>query len=215
MPPDPDKAAAVAQYVGTPGRRALAGVLDSAPAPPSKERVKENDPLTDTAPYEVLDTFEDIEIRRYPPLILATVSGQGDDSQFGRLFRYIAGNNRTNHKIAMTTPVITSERVAMTAPVISDGVSMSFVIPQKYTPDTVPDPLDEQVRIETVPERKVAVVRFKGYARKETVEKKTELLLREVQKANLTTVGQAFLMRYNAPFTPGFMRRNEVGIEVR
>ena len=171
--------------------------------------------MTDTVSYEVLDTFEDIEIRRYPPLILATVSGQGDASQFRHLFRYITGNNRINHKIAMTTPVMTSERVAMTAPVISHGVSMSFVIPQKYTPDTVPEPLDERVRIETVPERKVAVVRFKGYARQMTVEKKTELLLRVVKKANLAPLGEAFLMRYNAPFTPGFMRRNEVGIEVR
>jgi len=172
--------------------------------------------LTDTAPYEVLDRFEDIEIRRYPPLILATVSGQGDDSKFGHLFRYISGNNRTNHKIAMTTPVInTAERVAMTAPVISDGASMSFVIPQKYTPDTVPEPLDEQVRIEAVPERKVAVLRFGGYGREKTVEKKTELLLRELKKANLAPLGKPFLMRYNAPFTPGFMRRNEVAIEVR
>jgi hypothetical protein len=180
----------------------------------STEREKESELVTDTTPYEVLDAFEDIEIRRYPPLILATVSGQGDDSAFGHLFRYIAGNNRTNHKIAMTTPVITSERVAMTAPVISDGASMSFVMPPNYTPDTVPEPLDERVRIETVPARKVAVVRFKGYAREKTVEKKTELLLRQVKKANLPTLGAAFLMRYNAPFTPGFMRRNEVGIEI-
>jgi hypothetical protein len=170
--------------------------------------------MTDSAPYEVLQQFEDIEIRRYPKLILATVVGEGSDSEFGYLFRYISGNNKTNRKIAMTTPVITSERVDMTAPVISDGESMSFVMPQQYTLDTVPEPLDGQVRIQEVPARKVAVIRFKGYAREQTVDEETELLLGEVKKANLETLGRPFLMRYNAPFTPGFMRRNEVGIEV-
>ena len=171
--------------------------------------------MTDTAPYEVLLKFEQMEVRRYPKLILATVSGPADDSEFGHLFNYITGNNRTSHKIAMTTPVITSERVDMTAPVISDSESMSFVMPQKYTMETVPEPMDAHVRIREVPARKVAVVRFKGYTREKTVEEETELLLCELKKANIETLGRPFLMRYNSPFTPGFMRRNEVGIEVK
>jgi hypothetical protein len=171
--------------------------------------------MTDTAPYEVLEKFEEIEIRRYPPLILATVTGPGGDSEFGHLFNYITGNNRTNHKIAMTAPVITSERVDMTAPVLSDKESMSFVMPRNYTMDTIPEPLDPRVRIQQLPGRKVAAVRFKGYTRERTVEEETALLLCEVGKAGLAPVGKPFLMRYNSPFTPGFMRRNEVGIEVK
>jgi hypothetical protein len=149
---------------------------------------------------------------------VATVSGPGGDSEFGHLFNYITGNNRAKHKIAMTapvitsekvemtTPVITSERVDMTAPVISDRETMSFVLPQKYTMETIPEPLDPRVRIQQLPARKVAAVRF---------EEETELLLCEIGKAGLSTVGKPFLMRYNSPFTPGFMRRNEVGVEIR
>jgi hypothetical protein len=171
--------------------------------------------MVDTAPYEVLQKFEDIEVRKYPALIVATVSGPRGDSEFRHLFSYITGNNRTNHKIAMTAPVITSERVDMTAPVISDSETMSFVMPKDYTMDTIPEPLDPQVRIRELPARKVATVRFKGRAGERSVEQETELLLCEAKKAGLTTVGDPFLMRYNSPFTPGFLRRNEVGIEVR
>jgi len=183
--------------------------------------------MVDTAPYEVLQKFEDIEIRQYPALIVATVSGAGGDEGFGHLFNYITGNNRTNHKIAMTapvitservemtTPVMTSERVDMTAPVLSDSESMSFVMPRKYTMETIPEPLDPRVRIQELPARKVATVRFKGHAREKTVGEETELLLCEVKKAGLSIIGRPFLMRYNSPFTPGFMRRNEVGIEIR
>jgi effector-binding domain-containing protein len=171
--------------------------------------------MTDTAPYEVLEKFEEIEIRRYPPLVVATVTGPGGDSEFGHLFNYITGNNRTKLKIAMTAPVITSERVDMTAPVISDKETMSFVMPQKYTMETLPEPIDPRVRIQQLPERKVAAVRFKGHAGERTVEGETELLLCEIGKAGLTAIGKPFLMRYNSPFTPGFMRRNEVGIEIR
>lgn len=182
--------------------------------------------MVDTAPYEVLQKFEDIEIRKYPALIVATVSGPGGDSEFRHLFSYITGNNRTNHTIAMTapvitseriemtTPVITSERVDMTAPVISDRETMSFVMPQKYTMETIPEPADPRVRIQELPARKVATVRFKGRAGERSVEEETDLLLCETKKAGLTTVGKPFLMRYNSPFTPGFLRRNEVGIEV-
>jgi effector-binding domain-containing protein len=114
----------------------------------------------------------------------------------------------------MTAPVITSERVDMTAPVLSDKETMSFVMPKDYTMDTIPEPLDPRVRIQVIPARKVASVRFKGRAGESSVEEETELLLCEAKKAGLTTVGKPFLMRYNSPFTPGFMRRNEVGIEV-
>jgi len=170
--------------------------------------------MTDTAPYQVERTVDTVEIRRYPALIVATVDGPGGDSGFMHLFGYITGNNRTNHRIAMTTPVISSEKVDMTAPVISDQESMSFVMPQKYTLETVPEPLDPRVRVERIPERRVAVICFKGRAGPKSVEEETAMLLCEVGKAGLSPAGKPFLMRYNSPFTPGFLRRNEVGIEV-
>jgi len=170
--------------------------------------------MVDSAPYEVEACSEEIEVRRYPELVLATVDGQDDNSMFGVLFDYIAGENRARRKIDMTAPVITSEKIPMTAPVISAGGMMSFVMPAGLAPESVPEPLDARVRIERIPARRVAVVRFKGRAGEKTVEEETALLLCEAGKAGLSPVGKPFLMRYNSPFTPGFLRRNEVGIEV-
>jgi hypothetical protein len=81
-------------------------------------------------------------------------------------------------------------------------------------PDQIPDPTDERVRIETVPAREIAVIRFSGHARRGDVEVATARLSAVLRGAGIPTRGAPFLMRYNAPMTPGFLRRNEVGIEI-
>lgn len=182
--------------------------------------------MTETTPYEVTGTAGEAELRRYPPMVLATVRDAGDDRGFGLLFKYISGSNRARNTIPMTAPVITSERIPMTAPVItsssipmtspviSGAGTMSFVMPAGRTPDQVPEPTDDRVRIETVPAREVAVIRFSGHAQRQDVEAVAARLHEELGKAGIATRGAPFLMRYNAPYTPGVLRRNEVGIEI-
>ena len=171
--------------------------------------------MVESAPYEVLSTIDGVEVRAYPRLVIATVDGGGDDdSAFGHLFRYITGANRGSRRIAMTAPVITPERIEMTAPVINRGRAMSFVMPAGYTAETIPEPTDPLVRIEELPARRMAVVRFKGRAKERDVEAAREMLLAVLDKHSMRAVGAPVLMRYNSPFTPGFMRRNEVGIQV-
>jgi hypothetical protein len=171
--------------------------------------------MVETPSYEVIEQMDGIEIRLYPRLILATVMGDGGGTPFRRLFQYISGNNSGSSKISMTAPVLTPERIEMTAPVISEGYSMSFVVPSKYTMETVPTPNDESIRIQEVPERKLAVIRFRGWAREKSVEKEKARLISVLQRNGIETLGEPFLMRYNSPWTPGFMRRNEIGIEIK
>jgi hypothetical protein len=170
--------------------------------------------MVETPSYEVVGRIDEVEMRLYPKLILATVSGDDGSAPFRILFDYISGNNSGGSKISMTAPVITPERIDMTAPVISGGGSMSFVVPSKYTVESVPVPNDGRVRIHEVPERKLAVMRFRGWAREKSVEKQRARLLSVLQRNGVETVGAPFLMRYNSPWTPGFMRRNEIGIEI-
>lgn len=171
--------------------------------------------MTETIPYENTETAGEVEFRRYPPIVLATVQDEGDDRGFRILFAYITGSNRTRSTIPMTAPVITSETIPMTAPVISGQGSMSFVMPAGRPREQVPDPLDSRVSITTVPARDLAVIRFSGHAGAEDVEAVTSRLMDELKKAGITTEGAPFLMRYNQPLTPGFLRRNEVGVEIR
>ncbi len=168
--------------------------------------------MVETAKYTVLRGDGEYEIRRYPSMLVATV---GDaPSRFSVLFKYISGANRSRSKIAMTSPVITSTEIAMTSPVFSDSGSMSFMVPSEYDAETVPEPTDERVTINAVPERVVATVRFRGFAWKESVKKQTERLQSWLEVEGITTRGAPFLLQYNPPFVPGFLRRNEVGVEI-
>jgi len=168
--------------------------------------------MVEEAKYEVLREINKVEIRRYSSLVIARVDGYGD-SGFNILFNFITGNNRQKSKIAMTAPVV-SEQIAMTAPVLSEYDSIGFVLPEGLTLETTPEPLDDRVKIVEIPERDVAALRFSGRWSNSIFKKKSKEMLEELTKAEIETVGQVFTMRYNGPFTPWFMRRNEVAVEV-
>ena len=162
--------------------------------------------------YEVLQKIGKIEIRCYPKLVIAKVDGYGDGG-FNILFRFITGNNQQKSDIAMTAPVV-SEQIAMTAPVISDTGSIAFIMPEGLTLDTTPKPLDNRVNIVEIPERVIAALRFSGRWSTSTFTKKSRELLIEIKDAGLKVAGQVFSMRYNGPYTPWFLRRNEVAVAV-
>jgi hypothetical protein len=145
-------------------------------------------------------------------MVIARVDGYGDGG-FNLLFSFITGNNRQKSKIAMTAPVV-SEQKAMTAPVLSQSDSIAFVMPEGLTLETTPEPLDERVKIVEIPERVVAALQFSGRCSNSIFKKKSKKMIEELKKAGIETIGQVFTMRYNGPFSPWFMRRNEVAKEV-
>jgi hypothetical protein len=183
--------------------------------------------------YETVSTENDIEIRHYAPHIAATASTDGNHTSVQRgLFRalagYIFGKNTSQEEIAMTAPVVMnpdnnaeSETIEMTAPVTmtpseNNRWTMAFSMPSKYTMETLPKPLDEQVVLVEVPARTVAVVRYSGSfsdveSRAETL---TALNRWLAQQPDYTAVGKPFFAGYDPPFTLPFFRRNEVLIEV-
>ena len=80
---------------------------------------------TEEAEYTVLLEEENLEVRRYEPQIIAEtiVDTEFEDAgseAFGRLFKYISGNNQSRQEIEMTAPVgqVAERReIEMTAPV--------------------------------------------------------------------------------------------------
>jgi len=170
--------------------------------------------MTGTVPYTVTRKAGPVEFRKYPAIILASVSGGSEEERFSLLYRYITGQNRTSTRIPMTAPVITGEKIPMTSPVISGEDEMSFVMPSEYTEATVPEPLDPRITLRRVPERTIAAIRFSGTAEEKTVREMTRRLLAVLEQEKITVIAPPFLMRYNSPWTPGFLRRNEVGVEV-
>ncbi len=180
------------------------------------------------AEYSVVKNEKEYEIRSYPSHIVAqtTVTGSYSESMnkgFTIVASYIFGANTKKQNIAMTSPVVMqeggSEKIAMTAPVVvgneKETRTISFGMPKSYTPDTLPTPTDERVKIVEVPAKQVAVIRFSGYrtdTRIETMEKK---LLDLLSKDTIEIIGKPSYAGYNAPWTPPWMTRNEVLIEIR
>lgn len=165
-------------------------------------------------PFTLVKKIGQLEIRRYPTVILAKVMNNRNDSGFGLLFQYISGENKKQQKIAMTAPVITSERIPMTAPVVTGKNYIAFVLPASYTKGTAPQPTNPAVTIEVEPEKDMAVLRFGGRTTPTRVKKFTQTLQTTLQTQEINSRGEPVLMRYNSPFTPGFLRRNEIAVEI-
>lgn len=178
------------------------------------------------ARYTVIERHGNIEIRDYPPMIVAQVEVPGDRQEaISRGFRmiadYIFGNNVSTEKVEMTAPVIQqkSEKIAMTAPVtqIADGKSwfVRFVMPQKYTLKTLPKPNNEAVKLIEVPGGRYAVIRFSGLGSKQNLERYTVELESFISKNHLRPIAQPTYAFFNPPWTLPFLRRNEIMIEVQ
>ncbi|MEZ5561745.1 MAG: heme-binding protein [Gammaproteobacteria bacterium] len=178
--------------------------------------------------YTVRHTDGKIEYREYAAYLVAeTLVEDAADFEsagnegFRRLFRYISGDNRAQAKVAMTAPVsqtAESEKIAMTAPVQQTGSErgwrVAFTLPAGYTLETAPVPDDARISIIPQPPRLFAVLRYSGRWTESNYAASRDELLGLLSTAGINTRGEPQLARYNAPFVPPFMRRNEVLIEV-
>ena len=174
--------------------------------------------------YRVLEQDGSFELRAYSSYLIAETEVEAGfmnagNIAFGRLFRYISGANTAQTEIAMTAPVEQSsqgEKIAMTAPVEQakgEGVyRVGFIVPRKYNRDTVPKPTDPRVSIREVAARTVAVWRYSGRWTEENFREHEQDLRRALQSRSLNAMpgDSAIIARYDAPFMPWFMRRNEV-----
>ena len=170
--------------------------------------------MVEKVQYQLIKKIIDIEIRKYPEMILAIVEGYEGDSGFNLLFNYITGYNKKQDKIPMTAPVITPEKIPMTAPVITKNNYMAFILPSYYNKQTVPTPKNKEVKIKIQKEKTYAVLRFRGRTSNKSVQYNIEKLIHILNDNKIKMKDDPILMRYNSPFTPGFMRRNEVAIEI-
>ena len=178
------------------------------------------------AEYIVLKNERDYEVREYKARIVAqtTVEGSYDESLnkgFTIIAGYIFGGNTAQQKIAMTAPVTqqNSEKVAMTAPVLAslEGNSrvISFVMPSSYTLQTLPVPNDARVILKELPSQKIAVIGFSWFRSETRVQLMQKTLLESLTRDGVQIVGVPSYAGYNAPWTPPWMNRNEVLVEIK
>lgn len=171
--------------------------------------------------YLVVSSERAIEVRSYGPMISAqaTVQGKREDAineGFRLIAAYIFGANKPNAKIEMTAPVQQQreQTIAMTAPVTQqadgDQWTVEFIMPKRWTMETLPVPEDNRVKLVPVPGRKMIVIRFSGTAKDKLIADKTAELRAYANEKKLEVVGEPVFAYYNPPWTLPFLRRNEV-----
>jgi hypothetical protein len=190
--------------------------------------------MTEQQPYELFQRFAHFELRRYPAHVVAEIQvnatfDRAGNAAFRHLFNYISGSNTARQKLAMTAPVIQelgpSQKLAMTAPVLQSGplpgsedpadFVVAFVLPAGLTAETAPVPADSQVKIRTVPGSLAAVLQFSGSGSEAAFERRNTGLQAALVLAGLTPVGPPRFARFDPPFKPWFLRRNEVVQDVQ
>jgi effector-binding domain-containing protein len=185
---------------GIGGAAALAAVLWG----PIASRVER-------ARYKTLRRDRDIEIRDYTPMIVAEVEVSGDrETAIQRGFRtladYIFGNNTAMRVIAMTAPVTQQGDV--------ENWQVRFVMPARYTTDTLPKPIDPEVTLKHLEAKRFAAIRFSGSARDAGLRRHAERLESFIRDNGLRALSSPAFAFYNPPWTLPFLRRNEVMIEI-
>ncbi|KAL2636339.1 hypothetical protein R1flu_007818 [Riccia fluitans] len=199
--------------------------------------------MVETPKYTVVEKGTDYEVREYSSWVVAETAYDpskvkgGRDGGFMFLASFIGAfgkaenskpgeeGNGGSEKIAMTAPVITSEssgeKIAMTAPVITKEnesvgklTTMQFVLPSSYTIENVPKPTDSRVIVKEMPGRMLGVITFSGSATDSLTKQKLGILESALKGAGYKITGDHMLARYNDPFTPWFLRTNEVMVPV-
>jgi hypothetical protein len=181
--------------------------------------------MTEEQKYTVERKFPKFEVRRYEACVFADVTVTGDfesagNKGFGPLIGYISGNNKTNSKIAMTAPVVQEpvSKIAMTSPVLQQSSDqeniISFVMPAGITLDALPIPSSSKVSLREVPEQLMAVSRFSGRWTVATYLKHVAELDSNIAVSGFKPNGSPRFARFDPPWTPWFMRRNEIQIPI-
>jgi hypothetical protein len=176
--------------------------------------------------FTVLESKGDFELRKYPSFIVAETYVEGNFEEVGsegfrRLADYIGGKNKKRSSISMTAPVSQtseSEKIAMTAPVSQKQEGnrwrITFVMPSKYSLENLPEPDDDRIKITKEQPKIVAVIRYSGtWGKKRYTDHETKLT-EWIAEKGWKTVGEPLWARYDPPFMPWFLRRNEIMIPV-
>ncbi len=189
---------------------------------PSSPAVAYEEPV-----YEILAEADGYEVRRYAPYVVAELVVEGSFEKAGnRAFRplaaFISGDNTAAAEIAMTAPVTQrggGEKIEMTAPVTQSGTdegayAIRFVMPARYTLDTVPRPTDARIRLREEPGKVVAVHRYSGTWSEERYRERLARLRDAVARDGLEAAGEPVWSRFDSPFRLWFLRRNEIWLPV-
>ena len=164
----------------------------------------------ESAPYKVVRSDGKFELRDYPALTVVETpmaNPDGSDGSFTRLFRFITGANEGKQKIAMTTPVFMSGSAT--------NLRMAFVLPAKLPTAGVPKPADGALTVRELPAGRFAVLRFSGGRNTQNEAETLARLKSWLEQERLAALSGPVYGYFDPPWTPAFLRRNEVMLRTK
>ncbi len=176
--------------------------------------------------FVLLQEHESIQVRRYKPMVVAEIAMKGSREAaikdgFRVLADYIFGHNLPNETLDMTAPVTQQKTIDMMAPVTQqktegkDIWAIRFVMPETYTLETLPKPVDCRIKLLEIPSKQYIVIRFPGFAIENNISHHLKKLEAYVHKAKVKTQDAPLFAFYNPPWTLPFLRRNEIMLEIQ
>jgi len=167
---------------------------------------------SEEANYHVIEKFNNIEIREYDSMILASLEIEGDRSVainngFKILIKYISGHNSGHTKINMTIPVI-QENIHN-----FNHWKISFIMPRIYNLKNLPSSEDSRIMLNEIPTKKMITIRFSGFKSNYNIQKNLDILNDFIKNKDYKTFGNIIFAFYNPPWTLPFLNRNEIMIE--
>ena len=159
------------------------------------------------ANYEIVKTNKVYEIRKYSDRLAIETATSNQNSGFRKLFNYISGNNETNEKIKMTTPVTQVKK--------KGNMPMQFYLPSKFNKDNVPNPSRPDVEIVNIEGGYYAAIKYSGRITDKNFIKHKDILESELKKDVISILSPPIRATYNGPFTLPMLRRNEVMFEIK
>lgn len=153
---------------------------------------------TERPQYTLLATVDGVEIRHYEPMIVATTQRGG----FQQLANYIFGGNSDRQRIAMTAPVANT--------ITEQGWATAFMMPSQYRLSDLPEPDSEEVALQKIPARTMAVIQFSGWANRDSITRHQQLLQAVIERHQWPVDGAMIVNQYDDPWTPAEARTNEI-----
>lgn len=165
----------------------------------------------ETYPYVVIKKYDAFEIRSYGASLFTSVKlstreyKDASSKGFSILAGYIFGGNDRNEKIAMTSPVAMS---------LEDSMTVMFMVPKKFTKETLPRPSQSQIVFREEPAKIVAAITFSGWANDEKIERYKNELKAALDAKGIAYTNRFYFLGYNPPYEV-LNRKNEVIVELQ
>ena len=161
---------------------------------------------SEEAKYDIVYKNNIYEIRFYPKRLIVE-SVYNDSKTFRKLFNYISGANNNSEEIEMTIPVTQVKK--------DNTIFMQFILPSKFTKETIPIPLNSDIEISIIEKGYFAIIEYSGKSSDKNFIRYSKILQGKLLEDKILIKGSPIKASYNGPFTPSPLRRNEVMFNIK